>query len=410
MKLTYKHTFYASYLGCVTQAIVVNLAPLLFFTFRQEFGITLEELGILVMLNFCIQIAVDATSAKFIDKIGYRRAAIFAHLLCCTGLALMGMLPFFAPTAFAGLLISTAIAAAGGGMIEVLISPLVEALPSENKSASMSLLHSFYCWGQVLLGVLSTLFILFIGSAYWYLLVILWATLPLFNAFLFSKVPICPLVKEGKQVKLKSLFKRKVFWLFIVFMLCAGATEQSVAQWVSFFAEAGLAVPKVVGDLLGFCLFAALMGAMRLYYGIRKTRVKLKNALLLSGVICVSSYLLIIFAPHPALSLLGCALCGLGVGMVWPGTISLSAEYFPRGGTAMFAFLAMAGDIGCAAGPGIVGFVSNAVVSVQAASAQLMQSGIRMGILAVIVFPCILLVGIVYLRKRKKPLEKQTAF
>jgi fucose permease len=385
---TYRHTLAASYLGYVSQAIVNNLAPLLFLTFQRQFDLSLSRLALLVSLNFTIQLLVDLAAARSIDRIGYRAAAVSAHLLCTAGLLSMGILPFVLPDPYGGLVVSVVINALGGGLIEVIISPIVEALPGERKAAAMSLLHSFYCWGYVTVVVLSTLYFNLAGIEHWRYLPMIWALLPLGNVFLFARAPIRTLIDESaRAVPLGSLFRRQVFLILFLLMICSGASEQAMSQWASFFAEAGLRVSKTLGDLLGPCAFAVLMGLSRVFFGLHRGDFKLERILLISGTLCVASYLITVFSPFPLLSLAGCALCGLSVGVMWPGTFSLASRHFPLGGAAMFAILALAGDVGCASGPGLVGVIMN-------------KTALTTGLLAAIAFPILLVLGICRLRFR----------
>jgi fucose permease len=288
------------------------------------------------------------------------------------------------------LVIVVVINAIGGGLLEVIISPIVEALPNENKTAAMSLLHSFYCWGYVGVILLSTLYFNTIGIENWRYLPMLWALIPLGNMFLFSVVPVRTMIGEHETpVPLRTLFTKKTFLLFFLIMICAGASEQAMSQWASFFAEAGLKVSKTTGDLLGPCAFAVLMGASRVFFGIRQEAIKLTRVLMGAGLLCVLSYLVTVFSPFPLLSLAGCAVCGLSVGIMWPGTFSLASKLFPRGGTAMFALLALAGDAGCASGPGLVGLVMNATT-------------LKTGLLLAIIFPLALFCGIWFLNRESR--------
>lgn len=408
MKMTYRHTLYASYLGYITQAIINNLPPLLFLTFQNQFGISFDKIGLLISMNFGIQIVVDLISAKFIDKIGYRIPVVAAHLFCIMGLVAMGILPFHMDP-FAGLMIGITLNAIGGGLIEVLISPIVESLPGDEKAGAMSLLHSFYSWGHVAVVLLSTLFFQIGGISNWSLLPIIWAIVPLFNALLFLRVPLRNLVEEGQGTPTHTLLGSGIFWMLFLLMVCSGASEQAMSQWSSLFAEAGLGVSKTMGDLLGPCAFALLMGTARLIYGICGSRIPLPKVLAASGILCVFSYMLAVFSPVPLLSLLGCALCGLSVGIMWPGTFSLAAAKYPGGGTAMFALLALAGDIGCSSGPGLVGLVSNAAGSLSSNPlARLFvdqaqeQAALKTGLFCAIVFPILMVFGIVLLQKRRE--------
>ncbi len=386
--LSHRHTLRASYIGYITQAIVNNLTPLLFVTFQRTFQIPLPLITTLVTLNFIVQLAVDLLATKYVDRIGYRPCIVAAHVLSALGIAGLAVFPFVGPSPYAGLLVCTFLYAIGGGLLEVLVSPIVEACPTENKSASMSLLHSFYCWGHAGVVLLSTLFFSLCGIQNWRFLVALWALVPLANAFYFGKVPIATLTEEGQPMPMKQLFSKSVFWVFILLMVCAGASEQALSQWTSFFAETGLGVSKTVGDLSGPCTFALLMGLSRLLYAKKSSRLPLLPFMVGSGVLCVISYLLAALSPWPFLGLLGCGLCGLSVGILWPGTFSLASPVFPRGGTALFAMLALAGDLGCSVGPTVTGMVAGAA-----------GGNLHTGILTSLVFPCCLILGLLLLTR-----------
>lgn len=409
MTLTYKHTLYASYLGYITQAIVNNLSPLLFILFQRDFSVSLEQIGLLISLNFGVQILTDFLAARYIDRIGYRRGSVLAHIFSTIGLISLGILPFLTPNPYWGLMTATILNAIGGGLIEVLVSPIVEFLPGDEKASAMSLLHSFYCWGQAGVILFSTLYFNVIGTEVWRYLPFLWAFIPFFNIFLFANVPLCTMPHQEKQVPLKTLFAKRLFLLMLILMICSGASELAMSQWSSLFAEAGLGVSKTMGDLLGPCAFAVLMGLSRMFYGIYGSKIDLKKALILSAFLCVFSYLLCVFSPIPILSLVGCALCGLSVGIMWPGTFSLTSRYYPYGGTAMFAVLALAGDMGCASGPGLVGFISNSVENGFLSFFQnwfsgnsLTETSLKTGLLFAAIFPAVLLFSVIMLKYRKK--------
>lgn len=404
MKFTYKHTLTACYAGYITQAIVNNLPPLLFLTFHNQFGISLEKIAVLISANFVMQIIVDILSSKIVSKIGVRNSMLAAHICAAIGFACMGVFPFVLPDPFAGLLLAAAFNSVGGGLTEVLVSPIVESLPGDEKASAMSLLHSFYCWGQVAVVLLSTLFFVVCGIDNWRILTALWAIIPFINTFLFAKVPLCPFVEEGEtEISLRKLFGSRIFLLLCVLMISAGASELAASQWASLFAEAGLKVTKTMGDLLGPCMFAVLMGTARLLYGIFGARIRLISAITASSALCIISYAIMVFSPFPVLSLAGCALCGLSVGIMWPGVFSLSAEKYKSGGTKMFAILALAGDIGCSSGPGLVGvFVNMAENGVKLLpAADSASSGLKTGLLFAAVFPLIMIIGMKLLSRVK---------
>ena len=387
----YAHTLRASYLGYITQAIVNNLAPLLFLTFARDYALTLERITFITTLNFAVQLLVDLLSAKVIDRIGYRVSIVAAHVFAAAGLCGMALLPDLLPDAYGGLLVSVVLYAVGGGIIEVLISPIVEACPTEKKAAAMSLLHSFYCWGHVGVVLLSTAFFAAFGTARWSVLALLFALVPVVNAVYFTRVPIYPIVPEGRATPLAGLLRRKVFWLLMVLMVCAGASEQAMSQWASTFAESALGVSKAVGDLAGPCAFALLMGTARALYGKFSDRIPLRRMMSASAALCIVCYLIAVLSGSPALALLGCALCGFSVGIVWPGTFSSAAGSLPGAGTAMYALMALAGDVGCSGGPTVVGLVASAC-----------GDSLRAGLLAAMVFPAVIVLGMARLREKKK--------
>lgn len=391
MKQNYRQTLRAGYIGYVVQAIVNNFIPLLFLTFQDQFQITLERITLLVTINFAIQLTVDFFSARFVDRIGYRGCIVAAHILAAAGLAGLSFLPDRVPGHYGGILVCVAMYAVGGGIIEVLVSPIVEACPTENKKAAMSLLHSFYCWGCVIVVLFSTLFFSVAGIGNWRLLALLWAVVPGINAWYFSKVPIIQLVEEGEGLSFSGLFREGAFWGFVLVFICAGAAEQAMSQWASSFAESGLQVSKTAGDLAGPCMFAVLMGTARLLYARFSHRLHLVSCMMASTALCIVSYLLAVLAQDPVLSLAGCALCGLSVGILWPGAFSLASARIPKGGTAMFAFLALAGDLGCSAGPTLVGVVSG-------------RSGgdLKAGLAAAVVIPVLLLLLLTQVLAKEK--------
>lgn len=384
MKNNYKMTMYACFIGYVVQAVVNSFVPLLFVTFQTEYHIPLTQITLLITVNFVIQLVVDLLSAGFVDKIGYRASAIIAHACAGIGIFLLTILPELFSNPFYGILLAVMVYAIGGGLIEVLISPILEACPTDNKESAMSLLHSFYCWGCTGVVLLSTLFFALFGTSHWKILALIWVLLPAANLILFTKVPIYSLHEEGESgMSISELFRVKVFWLLMAMMLCAGASEQAVSQWASTFAEKGLHIQKTVGDLVGPMMFSVLMGLSRLIYGKYGEKLNLDRFMKGSCVLCVASYLCISLVPVPIVGLIGCAICGFSVGIMWPGTFSKASAAIKRGGTILFAMLALAGDLGCSGGPTLVGFVSSAF-----------SGNLRLGILTAIVFPVLLLAGL----------------
>lgn len=392
MENQYNKTITACFVGYIVQAVVNNFTPLLFLFFQKSYHIPLSKITLLVTFNFGIQLLVDLLSVGFIDKIGYRASMVIAHVLSAAGLILLTILPEVLPVSFIGILIAVLIYAIGGGLLEVLVSPVVEACPSDNKEKAMSMLHSFYCWGHAGVVLISTLFFYVAGIEKWKILAVIWAVIPIGNAFVFTKVPIAPLIEDGESgLELKDLFRIKVFWILLIMMVCAGASEQAVSQWASAFAEKGLGISKAAGDLAGPMAFAVLMGMSRLFYGKYGDRIHLERFMVYSSFLCILSYLEISLFPIPLLNLIACAVCGLSVGIMWPGTFSKASSALPKGGTAMFALLALGGDIGCSGGPTLVGMISGAL-----------GDNLKMGILAGIIFPVLLLMGIILCRKTKK--------
>lgn len=385
MKANYKRTMTACFIGYIVQAIVNNFVPLLFVTFQHSYHISLSKITALITVNFIIQLIVDLLSAGFIDKIGYRTSVIIAHILSAAGLIFLTFLPGLLPDAFSGIMISVIIYAIGGGLIEVLISPIMEACPTDNKEKAMSLLHSFYCWGHMGVVLISTAFFAAAGVGCWKILTLIWALVPVLNIFLFAKTPILSLnAKDEQGLTVKQLFTNNYFWILMLMMMCAGASEQAISQWTSTFAEQGLGVGKTAGDLAGPMSFALLMGTARLIYGKYGHTLNLDHFMKYSTILCIASYLCIALVPVPVISLFGCAVCGFSVGILWPGTLSKAAVSIKGGGTALYAMLALAGDLGCSGGPTLAGIVSSRC-----------NNDLRIGILAAIVFPILLLAGVI---------------
>ena len=391
MKLTYKNTLVSCFIGYIVQAITINFIPLLFITFQNSYQIPLSQITLLVTVNFTVQLLIDITAPLYVDKLGYRPCIVAAHVFSASGLLLLTVLPeVLSP--FTGLLLSVVIYAIGSGLIEVLISPITESCPTENKEKAMSLLHSFYCWGQMGVVLISTVFFSLVGIQSWQILARIWAIVPICNAILFARTPIAPLIAEGEVgMNFRELFRSKIFWVLFIMMLCAGATEHAVSQWASAFAEKGLGITKAAGDLAGPMAFAALMGLTRMFYGKFGDRLNLDRFILGSGVLCVVAFLLIVLVPSPVVNLIGCGLSGVGVAILWPGSLSKASAALPRGGTAMFALLAVAGDLGCTSGPTLVGMVSGAT-----------GDNLKLGILAGILFPVLLVVCLLLNPAKKK--------
>ena len=393
----YNKTKTACYLGFITQAIAANFAPLLFLKFHRDYGISLGNIALISTVFFFTQLLVDLFCAKFVDKIGYRISIVASEVLSAAGLIALAFLPDLLPNAFAGILISVTVYAIGSGLIEVLVSPIVEACPFENKEATMSLLHSFYCWGSVGTIVISTAFFAIFGMNAWRWLAVIWALVPAINIFNFATCPIVPIVEEGKGMGIRQLAKKPLFWVAIILMVCAGASELAMAQWASAYAEAALGLSKTFGDLLGPCLFAVTMGISRVIYGKYGDKIKLTSFMIGSGALCVTCYLMASISANPVMGLIGCIFCGFSVGIMWPGTISISSKTFPTGGTAMFALLAMAGDLGGSIGPAIVGRVT-----------QFAGDNIRVGMRVGLIFPTVLILMLIIISISAAKTEKNS--
>ena len=384
----YRKTLLSCYLGFITQAITANFAPLLFLNFKDTYGIPLEKIALIPMAFFLTQLLIDFAATKFVDRIGYRTCVVCSQVLSAVGLALLAVLPEVLPDPFTGILIAVVLYAMGAGLIEVLISPIVEACPFDNKDGVMSLLHSFYCWGMVGVILGSTVFFAVFSVKNWHILALLWAVIPFVNAFNFLKCPIERLTEDGEGMKMGQLFRIPLFWLMALLMVCSGASEISMAQWASAFTESAMGVSKTIGDLAGPCLFAVLMGISRVFYGKMSEKLDLTKTMLGCGALCILCYLLASLSPLPVLGLMGCALCGISVGIMWPGTLSISAQKCPKGGTVMFALLALAGDLGGSIGPSLVGSVSS-----------MADGNLKTGLLVATLFPALLIAGLVVLKK-----------
>ncbi|WP_418778466.1 MFS transporter [Hominenteromicrobium sp.] len=408
----FKSTVFACYRGYITQGIVNNLSPLFFVLFQNKFGISYSLISALILCNFVTQVITDMLSVKYVDRIGYRKSAVIAHALAFSGLVMQGTLPNVLPAPYVGLVLATIMNGVGGGLIEVIISPIVDSCPGDAKASAMSLLHSFYCWGQMGVVLITTLLLRLIGEDLWFIIPILWSLLPLYNLFRFLKVPLTPTVPEEEKTPLKTLFTSKIFLVALLLMLCAGASELAMSQWSSLFAERALGVTKVIGDLLGPCLFAVFMGIGRTIYGVWGEKIHLTGAMVFCAALCILCYLGTALFENPWLSLLSCALCGFSVSLMWPGTFSLTSAAYPKGGTAMFGILAVLGDVGCSVGPALMGAVSGAVsgnANIAAAFPNLTadQLGLKSGMLFSAVFPAFILIGVLLLTRFHKSANKK---
>ncbi len=394
MVLTYKHTRYACYTASLTSAIINNFTPLLFVTLSDTFGITTDKLGLLVTVNFVVQILMDWTGARYADKVGYRTTMLISQSLQALGMVALGTFPYVMPDPYIGLICAVVMYAMGGGLNEAISSPIFEALPTDDDSSKLSIMHSFYCWGSMLVVIVSALYFWIFGVENWRFLAYGWACFSVIGVIMFAKVPIVTFAEETEKISARKLFSRKLFWVFLVLMVCSGSAELAVSQWASMFVEKGLGVSKTLGDVIGPCLFALAMGISRVIYGMYSSKWDLSKFIMLSTVLCIISYIMIAVVPNTAVAVLGCALCGFSVGVMWPGVISLAAQKMPEGGTPMFGFLAMGGDVGCSAGPYIVGLVAAATKANE-------YDSLRSGLLTVTVFPILLVVFMIILVKSR---------
>ncbi|MBE6577348.1 MAG: MFS transporter [Ruminococcaceae bacterium] len=398
MKLNAKYTVVACFIGIINQALVINFSPLLFTTFESELGISLAKISTLIAISFITQLLMDFTASKLPRLFNKRITVVIGQICASVGLISLAVLPSILPP-FIALIIATVIGAFGSGIIEVMGNPIIEACPIDNKNKLLTFMHSGYCWGLVLTVALSTLFFHFVGIEHWRLLACLWAIVPAVNAILFSVVPIYKMeAAPAKKSKERSIFHSFIFVAFFVLMVSAGAAEQAMSQWASTFAEQGLGVSKSIGDILGPCAFALLMGLARVLYAKYSEKMNLYKFMMFSSILCVCSYLLAALSPSPILSLIGCAICGFSVGIMWPGTLCMATEQIPHGGVKMFALLALAGDIGCTAGPTAAGF-----------AAELAGNNLSVGFLVSILFPLLMIIFISLItryKKRHSPLER----
>lgn len=388
---SHKKTIIACFIGYISQAIIVNFAPLLFLTFQKMYGVPIERISVLILINFGVQLVTDLLASKYVSRIGIRRCVVAAHIMCGVGLILMAFLPL-AANPFLWIILSTVIYAVGGGLIEVLVSPLVEACPTDNKAGVMSILHSFYCWGVVGVVIISTVFFNLFGQEKWSILSVIWALVPLFNAVFFTRVPIYQIAEEtGDKANYNELFKQRSFWVMMIIMLCAGASEQAISQWASTFFEGGLKISKTAGDLIGVCGFSLCMGISRALYGKFSESISIKKAMAVCAVLCVIGYLFIGLSGIAVFGIIGCIICGFAVGIFWPGAFSMATGVVNSGGTTMFALLALSGDLGCSLGPSTAGFMTS-----------VFSGNMKYGLLCAVVFPMVLLMSLAVIKKNTR--------
>jgi len=401
--VSYKSTVYACYLGHFVQAAVINATPILFLTLMNRYSLTFEQMGRLVLVNFVTQVAVDLIASRYADQYGLRIFAVAAQVFAFLGLILFGLAPFLFADAYTGFIIATIVFSCGGGLLELLLSPIVNAIPTDEKAGAMSMLHAFYAWGQLTVVLVTSLMLAVLGADRWYWIMIFWSLLPLVNAFVFLKVPLAPMVAEEHRTKISVIFKNKYFIVCLAAIMAGGAAEISMAQWASSLLEAAMGIPKIIGDYAGVGMFALAIGIGRTWYGKKGSRIDIYKAMTWGAVLCLVCFLTVVFSPFPALSLAACALSGFGVSLLWPGTIVIATHKFPLAGTSMFAILASAGDIGASLGPWLVGLTADKTPALIKA-AQIPVSGnpgLRAGFLLAAVFPAAMIFFTRYLTKKK---------
>lgn len=390
----YIPTKLAGYVGFVVQAIVNNFLPILFIVFQDIYGLGYEKLGRLIVFNFAVQMFIDFITPKIIHKIGYRRAAFLCQFTACLGLCLMSLLPRIMPSPYTAMFIAIAVYATGSGLMEVILSPMIEMLPTGNKSGNMAVLHSFYCWGQTVVVPLTTLMVFAFGYENWSYIPLVWAIVPFINMLAFLRVPIVEPGREVKQSTLIELLKTPSFIIYMLMMFCGGASEIAMSQWASLFVEQALGVSKAIGDIVGPCLFALFMALGRVIYAKFSKKVSFTRLLIWLNILCFVCYVMVGISKIAALSLVFCALCGFSVSISWPGIYSAGARTFKTGGAVMFSAFAMCGDTGCALGPGLVGLVAE-------------YTNLNMGFIAAAVFPFIMVICSIIILKNRVAKKQQ---
>ena len=387
-RYSYTHTKISCYLGYTSQAISFSIPPLFFAIFNTRLNMSLSQIAFVIFMCFIIQLIVDAVAVKYVDRIGYRKSMIAGQITAASGLLFLGILPEFMENSYLGFFIAAVFYSIGCGITEVIVSPIIEYLPTKNKAAEMSLLHSSYSWGTVI-AILATSFLLVLfGRVNWFVIPVLWALIPFYNIYLCFKVPFPDTIKEHERTRIKDILLNPMFITAMIVMACAGASEHVIFQWASYFAEIGLNLPKVTGDLIGPCMFGVLSGMARLWFGKYGNKKNLSGALVISGMLCTGCYICIVFSPVPLISVIACGVCGLATGLMWPGTLSLTSQILPKGGTAMFGLLAMAGDLGISCGTWLTGTLGELY-------------NLKFGFTVSLIFPIILLIGLFVIFKNR---------
>lgn len=403
--ISYKSTVYACYLGHFVQAAIINTIPILFLTLMGQYGLSFEQMGRLVLVNFITQVAVDLIFSRLVDKHGIRPFIITAQALAFFGLIIFAFAPSLFSNVYLGFTVATIIYSCGGGLLELLLSPIVHAIPTDEKAGAMSMLHAFYAWGQVTVVLVTSVLLAVLGPKNWHFILLFWSLLPLANAFIFLKVPLAPLIAEEHRTKLRSLLKNRYFIVCLAAIMAGGAAEISMAQWASSFLEAAMGIPKIIGDYAGVGVFALAIGIGRTVYGKMGGSLDVYKVMAWGAALCMACFLTVVFSPFPALSLAACALSGFGVSLLWPGSIVIATNKFPFAGASMFAILAAAGDIGASMGPWLVGFAADkapGLVNAAGTAAVSGDFGLRAGFLLAVFFPALALFCVIYLTKKKQ--------
>lgn len=405
---SYQLTTISCFVGIFCQAVSSNITAILFIPLMTLYGLSYVHLGLLVGINFTTQVLVDIIASRLVDRYGFRVFVLPSDILAVIGLVLFGLTPVLFDNILTGLVFSTIIFSASCGLQEVMLSPIVNAIPHNDKGPAMALMHSFYAWGQVATIIITTLFLFFFGIENWQVIVFLWALVPLVNFFMFLAAPFPGVIHENQRMTMRDLILKPFYLVALLAIMGGAATELVMNQWSSTFSEKVLELPKVTGDILGMCGFAVFLGLGRVLYGRYGSKINMNNVLVGSAAAAVVCYIAVAISPLPAISLAACAVCGLAASLLWPGTLVITAEKYPLAGAWIFAILAAAGDIGAASGPFAAGVITDLTRQMPsilqfAASLQLLpdQFAIRIAILLSAIFPLFTLACHWFLKQRQ---------
>lgn len=394
------------------QAMVINLTPLFFIPLQREYGLSFEQLGRLVLVNFLTQMVVDLICTAVVDRFGLvRPLTVVAQFLAAMGLWLFAAAPWFFPDdPYTGLLIGTIVFSTGCGLIEVLVSPIIQAVPSAHKETQMALLHAFYPIGKVVVVAVTAVVLWVAGSTAWVWIALAWSVVPLLNTIAFWRTELPPFVHEEHREKTRTMARNPVFWICLLGILLAGATEVTLAQWTSAYAQVALGISAPVANLVGFGLFSAFMILGRLWFGLRGQSLPLLPVLLLGSALSALCYVLAAVSPGSWLPLTACVAAGFFVSMLWPGLVSLAAGIFPKAGISLFALLAAFGDSGAGGGPWLVGYAADFFAAAPNLATAILPAwllmeapealGMRSGLLLSAAFPVALFLLLAFVRKK----------